>query len=474
MKRHFVHRNIRRLIQIVFFAFFLYIMKLTENPKDFIFRIDPLILFINSLALRNLINISLLSLFLLVLTIIFGRFFCGFICPLGTLIDIGEDTLICHIRKERKLILSPHTKFLVLLFLFIAGLFGISLAYHFDPLIIFERVFNSFHPVVLIVLVLILLANLLNERFWCRHICALGGILSILSHFSFFKLFLAAGCRRCEFCNNLCPTGAIKAKDRLMDFSNCILCLRCKYECPEGIIKYRIGFTGAPFQIERRSFFIATAGALIGTQIIKGNLYKNNKRLIRPPGSIPEIDFLNTCIRCGRCIGVCPTHGLQPCFLEAGINGLWTPRLVPRIGGCERYCNRCGQVCPTSAIRNLPLAEKTFVIIGLAIIDRSRCIAWEEDKVCLICDEVCPYNAIRMFSETLNNITLSRPYVDEKICTGCGLCEHSCPVDGESAIKVFAYNQERKKSGSYITEEKIRWRKEGEAIEELPSGFIIE
>ncbi|GAG69664.1 unnamed protein product [marine sediment metagenome] len=171
---------------------------------------------------------------------------------------------------------------------------------------------------------------------------------------------------------------------------------------------------------------------------------------------------------------VCPTNGLQPCILEAGINGLWTPKLVSRIGGCEKNCNKCSQICPTSAIRKLSLEEKSYAKIGTAVIDRSRCIAWEQDKVCLICDEICPYNAISSLNETIRETTLLRPFVDERICTGCGLCESRCPIEGQAAIQVFSIGEERITKGSYITDEKIRLRESEEKLEDIPSGFIIE
>jgi formate hydrogenlyase subunit 6/NADH:ubiquinone oxidoreductase subunit I len=169
----------------------------------------------------------------------------------------------------------------------------------------------------------------------------------------------------------------------------------------------------------------------------------------------------------------CPTNGLQPCVLESGLDGLWTPRLVPRIGGCEKNCNLCGQVCPTRAIRNLPLEEKSYARIGTAVIDRSRCLAWEQDRTCLVCDEACSYNAIDNRNETIQGTTLGRPFVNEQACMGCGLCESRCPVDGPAAIQVFSMAEERKKTGWYKTDAKARLRSCGDAPrEDLPSGFI--
>ena len=155
---------------------------------------------------------------------------------------------------------------------------------------------------------------------------------------------------------------------------------------------------------------------------------------------------------------VCLTNAIQPMRFEAGFEGLFTPVLVPRIGGCEERCNLCGHVCPTGAIRKLPLEEKQYAVIGNATIERNLCIAWEQLKVCLICDEVCPYDAVEFRMVTDEKGTLQRPFVIEDKCVGCGQCENGCPVNGPAAIHVTPVNEVRKNSGSYITEEVKRLR----------------
>jgi ferredoxin-type protein NapF len=162
-----------------------------------------------------------------------------------------------------------------------------------------------------------------------------------------------------------------------------------------------------------------------------------NNRLIRPPGALPEQKFVSVCTGCGKCLKVCPNNALQSTFLEAGLAGLYTPRLVPRIGYCEEHCNFCGRVCPTEAIRPLSVEEKQKVQMGVAKIDKTRCIAFDEGKVCLVCNEQCSYHAIVGDDK-------KRPMVKEEICTGCGICENKCPVDGESAIIVYTSGVQKK------------------------------
>lgn len=483
----------------------------TVGLQNLFFRFDPLIFIVTSIAYRTIITAALLSIFLVIGTLVFGRFFCGFVCPLGTTIDIFDliiphtprfiardlsqaETKQSHINKISSF---KNGKYLILLFLIISALIGSSFLHFFDPLAIFERsltlvfysiftyviglftiVANAVYTETIIALIVfgtIIGLGVIAPRFWCRNLCPLGGVLAFLSKFSLFKFSFLEGCKNCGICTDVCPTEAIDFQIEKIDAAECIDCLRCHYECPHSIIRYRINLSIVPFDIKKRQFISVLGASFVAAPLARGLIHqKLEGRLIRPPGSIPEPDFLNICIHCGKCMKICPTNGLQPCIFEAGLNGLWTPKLMARIGGCEKNCNMCGQICPTSAIRNLPLEEKTYVKMGTAVIDRSRCIAWEQDKVCLICDEACPYNAISSLNETVRDITLLRPFVDEQLCTGCGLCEARCPIEGASAIQIFSINEERKKTGSYITEEKVKLRTCEEKLEDIPSGFILE
>ncbi|MDD2889744.1 MAG: 4Fe-4S dicluster domain-containing protein [bacterium] len=222
----------------------------------------------------------------------------------------------------------------------------------------------------------------------------------------------------------------------------------------------------------------SVGASIITIPLLKYISPKISIKLIRPPGALPETDFLKTCIRCAKCMKICPTKGLQPTLMEAGINGMLTPMLVSRIGGCEKDCTGCGKICPTSAIRNLSQEEKTYAKIGTAVIDEKRCIAWAEQKTCLICDEACPYNAIDSVARTIDNISLLRPTVRKDICMGCGICESRCPVKGDSAIQIFSIGEERRKYGSYITKEKSLLKKPENTFENspenIPSGFITQ
>jgi ferredoxin len=140
---------------------------------------------------------------------------------------------------------------------------------------------------------------------------------------------------------------------------------------------------------------------------------------------------------------VCLTNGLQPVLWEAGLEGLYTPQLVPRLGYCAYSCTLCGQVCPTGAIPRLALAEKQAATLGVAAVNRSRCIPYTEGAGCLVCEEHCPVSpkAITLVEQEVTNLQGQRhlvklPVVQADRCIGCGHCEHVCPVGGAAAIRV--------------------------------------
>ena len=156
-------------------------------------------------------------------------------------------------------------------------------------------------------------------------------------------------------------------------------------------------------------------------------------------------EFSALCVRCGACVRVCPTQGLQPSLLEGGIQNLLTPRLVPRLGYCGFGCNACGQVCPTAAIPPLTLEEKQKTVIGLARIDANRCLPWAHNIPCIVCEEVCPVadkaillEEVRVRDGEGQPLMLQRPRVLLEQCIGCGICEYQCPMGGEAAIRIYA------------------------------------
>jgi len=171
---------------------------------------------------------------------------------------------------------------------------------------------------------------------------------------------------------------------------------------------------------------------------------QNEAGILRPPGARTGDSFLDLCVRCGLCMKICPTSALQPSWAEDGFEGVFAPRLIPRIGYCEFNCHACGQVCPTGAIAPLSLEEKQSAVIGKAKFDKSRCIPFATGESCLVCEEHCPvpdkaihYREVEMKTPSGRTTTVRQPYVKRGRCIGCGICEKVCPLDGEAAVRVF-------------------------------------
>jgi formate hydrogenlyase subunit 6/NADH:ubiquinone oxidoreductase subunit I len=147
---------------------------------------------------------------------------------------------------------------------------------------------------------------------------------------------------------------------------------------------------------------------------------------------------------------VCPTGGLQPTWSEAGLEGLWSPRLVPRIGQCDYTCNLCGQVCPTEAIQPLTVEEKQKVRIGLASFDVTRCIPYAYARECTVCEEHCPIPDKAIYTIETEIVarngekkSVKQPHVDPEKCIGCGICENVCPFKDRPGVRVTSANETR-------------------------------
>jgi len=238
-----------------------------------------------------------------------------------------------------------------------------------------------------------------------------------------------------------CQADAVPAGKEKWRASECLVCNNCDDVCPKNAVSFGL-LKGRPtggLDLGRRNVVASFLSGAFAVPLLRisplARPRMSDAKLIRPPGALEEKKFLQSCVRCGECMKVCITGGLQPTLLEAGLEGLWTPVLVPRIGFCEFRCTLCGQVCPTGAIKRLPLEEKQEVRLGHAAIDKGRCLPFAHATPCIVCEETCPTpkKAIWLEEVTVRDregktVRLQQPHVDLSMCIGWrGLTKNIAP-----------------------------------------------
>jgi polyferredoxin len=525
--------NTRRICQVFFFFLFLWFCLATTLgerwwqlrgwPVNWIIQLDPLVGLGTLLTTRSLYAGLLWGLATVILTILLGRFFCGWLCPFGSLhqfvgylagrkrsiknklllnryrsaqsikywilvflltmaiaelmIDaiclpratpVGFAALITlalagvivlairqvalNVKKTIATVLAVTGGWVLISFLFygdwrpvaslqIGLLDPIPLVYRsinliMIPLIDQTTLTASSSPrlyagtwLIASIFVVAVLLNLMRPRFYCRFICPLGALLGVLGRFALWRIGKSREeCTDCHLCEKNCE-GACQPTSQIR-IAECVLCLNCIDDCHHGLMGYHTapsagGEILSP-DLSRREFLTAavSGAATIPLLRIGGEPGPNwNAHLVRPPGSLPEQQFLSRCIKCGQCMRICPTNVIHPAGWMAGLEGLWTPVLNFRIGtsGCQHNCIACGHLCPTAAIRPISLEERQGlgqyieqgpIKIGTAFIDRGRCLPWAMDRPCIVCQENCPVSPKAIFTRQLfNTVRIQQPLV---------------------------------------------------------------
>ncbi len=516
--RIFTIQNLRRITQGLFLVFFLFLFVQTESkgndelgyPVRLFLDFDPLIFVTTILSAHAAAKAFYLSVITIGITIIFGRVFCGWACPLGTL-----NNLIGSVRKKAAAhrgrdwyrvkyfiligilssavftlqpvgIMDPLSLVIRSFSVSVYPLFNYSVRAVFDTLfssnplgiavvteplysvlkktvLTFEQSFYNQNVLIGLIFIVILGLNLIEKRFWCKYLCPLGAFLGLLSRFSFLKRSVSEGCTECGACATVCQGNAAPDQKEKWKETECLYCWNCDDICPQNAVSF--GFSkkkaSAAMDLGRRRIITSAFTGIVTVPLLRvtplSRTNSQNPSLIRPPGSLEEKEFLKRCVKCGECMKVCITNGLQPTLFEAGVEGIWSPMLVPRIGYCEYRCTLCGQVCPTGAIKRLKLEEKAKVKIGIAMIDKGRCLPWSHARPCIMCEEVCPtpkkaiwFEEVRVRDRQGKIVLLQQPHVDLELCIGCGICESKCPVLGRPAIYVSSVGESRSKENQLL------------------------
>ncbi len=180
---------------------------------------------------------------------------------------------------------------------------------------------------------------------------------------------------------------------------------------------------------ERRAFrssvsrrgLIAGASAVAALAVVGGatKAFAGEGDLIYPPGGGDGQPLWGSCIRCGRCVGACPTGAIAPGTLQDGVINARVPTMNFRLGACDMCGGEflCAANCPTGALGPFdPLRDK----MGMAVVEPAECMLYGVSAHCNApCIDACSWDALSLGED-------GRLMVDEARCNGCGACEFAC------------------------------------------------
>ena len=225
---------------------------------------------------------------------------------------------------------------------------------------------------------------------------------------------------------------------------------------------------------DRREFVkystLGVLGLVLGGGIVFSPYLKGKENKLRPPGALPEKDFLALCIKCGQCLQVCPYHSIKLNDVGQGY-GEGTPYIDANVRACFA-CNAvpCVLACPSGALDHK--TEKAEDIkMGIAVLEfPNTCLAMSstpipdgydnkmlaftssvvnetpeeielikkfnefKGKQCSLCADMCPIpnplSAIVMVPDANGG---KRPEIYDG-CIGCGVCQDVCPTSNPSIV----------------------------------------
>ncbi len=514
-KKYRIIQIARILTQTLFFGIFFVLLLKTHFPgEDYIsnveafFHWDPVLALTTTIAYRAFFIAFLPAIITIAVTLILGRVACGWVCPLGALHQFFSFVFKKTKLLRPKKLQDNHTtwKYYILAFVLVSTVFTLDVVGFIDP---FSFLYRSFVTGVLptasygfsvltgllyrfnlvsigdtfaqffenldinatflqgffigTIFIGLVLLNATRERFWCRYICPLGAFLGLASRWNILTLKIDPDrCIECGLCTIHCQTQANPYPNEGWRSSECVYCFTCSAICPTNAISFPAKLSHEPIEsvnLSRRKFIFSSILGFLAVPFFRITpvRMRASEKLIRPPGALPEEQFLQKCVKCGECMKVCPTNAIQPALTEAGPEGIWTPMLNMEIGYCDYYCSLCTQVCPTGAIKELTIDEKNQLKIGTAWVNRNRCIPWKFGDPCIVCEEHCPVSpkAIKFLKIEVQRPdgvvkTPLAPVLDLDQCTGCGICENKCPVVDAPAIYVTSVGESRSEKNQML------------------------
>lgn len=187
-------------------------------------------------------NIAMLAI-LIVATILLGKGFCGWLCPLGTIQDFMNKLGLKFFKRKK--VKSPwllavdrylrYARF-VILALLLAGTigWGTLVFQDYDPIIALIKLSEAGLTIAVGLFILVLVASLFIKRPWCNYFCPLGAFMAIIGKLSFTAVKRnPSSCKSCGICSTNCPAGIEVHKVTSVGSLSCINCFQCISTCPQ-------------------------------------------------------------------------------------------------------------------------------------------------------------------------------------------------------------------------------------------------
>ena len=438
--------------------------------------------------------------FLILLTLLFGRVYCSVICPLGVMQDIfawfGRKS------KKNRYTYSPaksvlrYTVLGIFVVALIAGVGSVVallapyssygriaqnllapfwawgnnlfayIAERADSYAFYEKeVWLKSLPTFIIALVTVVCLAILawrNGRTYCNTICPVGTVLGFFSRFSWMKPVIDTDkCVNCGLCGRNCKAACIDTKNHTIDYSRCVSCMDCLEKCHTHAIRYGRVKKAEPVTSESKTVdtsrrtFLTGVGVLAATATVRaqektvdgGLAAITDKKIpdratpIVPPGAQSLRHMAQHCTGCQLCVSVCPNDVLRP---STKLTTLMQPEASYERGYCRPECVKCSEVCPAGAILKITPADKSAIQIGHAVWVKDNCVPLTDGVECGNCARHCPTGAITMVaSDPEDPYSPKIPAVNTELCIGCGACENLCPARPFSAIYVEGHTHHR-------------------------------
>ncbi len=444
---------------------------------------------------------------LVLLTLLAGRVYCSVICPLGVMQDFISH--ISGMRKKKRFrfsysreikwlrygilalfvvavvagigsfvaLLAPYSSYGRIVSNLLAPIYGWGnnllawLAERAGSYAFYEKeVWIKSIPTFAIAAVSFIVIAILawrGGRTYCNTVCPVGTVLGLLSRYSVLRPVIDTGrCKDCSLCARSCKSSCIDYKNHSIDYSRCVACMDCLYNCSHGAISMRCRLNKSAAQPDSvchepsetgsvdsgRRGFLSVSAMVAASSIIKAEekkvdgglaVIEDKKAPVRanpivPAGAGGLRNFAQHCTACQLCVSVCPNNVLRP---STDLTRLMQPEMSYETGYCRPECTRCSDVCPAGAIRPVSTEEKSSIRIGHAVWVKKNCIPLSDGVECGNCARHCPSGAIQMVpSDAADPESLKIPVVNTERCIGCGACENLCPARPFSAIYVEGHS----------------------------------